>query len=96
MGVRLFNVSSMLSNLLASADGKTAVVHLLNYSDFPGGERRGAFSGEYKRATLTTPEGVAKSLEVYPTEEAGRDIDKVLVCATIKLSNSMTEENGWH
>jgi hypothetical protein len=44
------------------------------------------FPAEYKRATLTTPEGVAKSLEVYPTEEGGGvDIDKVLVCATIKL-----------
>jgi hypothetical protein len=86
MGVRLFNVSSMLSNLLASADGKTAVVHLLNYSDFPVENVAVHFPAEYKRATLTTPEGVAKSLEVYPTEEGGGvDIDKVLVCATIKL-----------
>jgi hypothetical protein len=86
MGVRLFNVSSMLSNLLASADGKTAVVHLVNYSDFPVENVAVHFPAEYKRATLTTPEGVAKSLEVYPTEEGGGvDIDKVLVCATIKL-----------
>jgi hypothetical protein len=34
MGVRLFNVSSMLSNYLAAPDGKTAVVHLVNYSDY--------------------------------------------------------------
>jgi hypothetical protein len=86
MGVRLFNVSSMLSNLLASADGKTAVVHLLNYSDYPVENVAVHFPAEYKRATLTTPEGVAKSLEVYPTEEGGGvDLDKVLVCATIKL-----------
>ena len=86
MGVRLFNVSSMLSNLLASADGKTAVVHLVNYSDYPVENVAVHFPAEYKRATLTTPEGVAKSLEVYPTEEGGGvDIDKVLVCATIKL-----------
>jgi hypothetical protein len=86
MGVRLFNVSSMLSNLLASADGKTAVVHLVNYSDYPVENVAVHFPAEYKRATLTTPEGIAKSLEVYPTEEGGGvDIDKVLVCATIKL-----------
>jgi hypothetical protein len=86
MGVRLFNVSSMLSNLLASADGKTAVVHLVNYSDYPVENVAVHFPAEYKRATLTTPEGVAKSLEVYPTEEGGGvDLDKVLVCATIKL-----------
>jgi hypothetical protein len=86
MGVRLFNVSSMLSNLLAAADGKTAVVHLVNYSDYPVENVAVHFPAEYKRATLTTPEGVEKSLEVYPTEEGGGvDIDKVLVCATIKL-----------
>jgi hypothetical protein len=33
-----------------------------------------------------TPEGAAKPLEVYPTEEGwGVDIDRVPVCATIKL-----------
>src|SRR5215208_4520891 len=32
LGIRLFNVSSMLSNLLASADGKQVIVHLVNYS----------------------------------------------------------------
>jgi hypothetical protein len=86
MGVRLFNVSSMLSNLLVSADGKTAVVHLVNYSDYPVENVAVHFPAEYKRATITTPEGVEKSLEVYPTEEGGGvDIDKVLVCATIKL-----------
>jgi hypothetical protein len=86
MGVRLFNVSSMLSNLLATADGKTAVVHLVNYSDYPVENVAVHFPAEYKRAMLTTPEGIAKSLEVYPTEEGGGvDLDKVLVCATIKL-----------
>jgi hypothetical protein len=86
MGVRLFNVSSMLSNLLASADGKTAVVHLVNYSDYPVENVAVHFPPEYKHATLTTPEGVEKPLEIYPTEEGGGvDLDKVLVCATIKL-----------
>ena len=35
MGVRLFNVSSMLSNFLAAPGGNAAVVHLVNYSDYP-------------------------------------------------------------
>ena len=86
MGVRLFNVSSMLSNLLAAEDGKTVVVHLVNYADYPVEAIAVHFPAEYKRATLTTPEGVEKSLEVFPTEEGGGvGIDKVLVCATIKL-----------
>jgi hypothetical protein len=86
LGVRLFNVSSMLSNVLASADGKTEIVHLVNYSDFPVEDVAVHFLGGYRRATLVTPEGVEKSLEIYPTEEgSGIDIDKVGVCATIKL-----------
>src|ERR1019366_7735994 len=30
LGVRLFNAASMLSNFLVSADGRTAVLHLVN------------------------------------------------------------------
>ncbi len=86
LGVRLFNVSSMLSNLVASADGKTAVLHLVNYSDYPVENVTVHFLGDYKHATLVTPEGVQKSLEIYQTDEGGGvDIDKVGVCATVKL-----------
>ncbi len=86
LGVRLFNVSSMLSNLLISPDGKTAVLHLLNYSDFAVESVAVHFIGDYKHASLTSPDGAEKPLEVYPTEDGGGvDIDKVAVCATIKL-----------
>ena len=87
LGVRLFNVSSMLSNVLASADGKTEVVHLVNYSDFPVESVTVQFLGDFKRATLTTPEGIQKQLEIYKAEEEGYgvDIDKVGVCATLTL-----------
>jgi hypothetical protein len=86
LGVRLFNVSSMLSNALASADGKTEIVHLVNYSDFPVEDVAVHFLGSYGHATLLTPEGAEKSLEIYSTEEgSGVDIDKVDVCATIRL-----------
>ena len=44
------------------------------------------FLGNYRRATLATPEGIEKSLEIYSAEEgSGVDIDKVAVCATIRL-----------
>ena len=35
LGARLFNVSSMLSNLLVSPMGKQILVHLVNYSNYP-------------------------------------------------------------
>ena len=86
LGVRLFNVSSMLSNLLASPDGKTQIVHLVNYSDYPVDNVAVHFLGDFKRATLTTPEGADQPLEIYQTEEGwGVDIARVAVCATIRL-----------
>jgi hypothetical protein len=86
LGVRLFNVSSMLSNVLASDDGKTEVVHLVNYSDFPVENVTVHVLGEFHHATLATPEGSEKSLTVYPADEGwGVDLDRVAVCATIRL-----------
>ena len=86
LGVRLFNVSSMLSNLLTTADGKTVVLHLVNYSDYPVENVTVHFMGKFSRATLLTPEGSEKKLDIYPTEDGGGvDLDKVAVCATVRL-----------
>jgi hypothetical protein len=86
MGVRLFNVASMLSNYLAAPGGKTAVVHLVNYSDYPVENVAMHFLGEFKHATLTGPDIPSKTLDIYKTEEGwGVDVDRVGVCATITL-----------
>ena len=86
LGVRLFNVSTMRSNVLASSDGKTEIVHLVNYSDYPVENITVQFLGGYRRATLLAPDGTERALEVYATEDASAvDIDKVAVCATLKL-----------
>jgi hypothetical protein len=86
LGVRLFNVSSMLSNVLASSDGNTVILHLVNYSDYPVENVTVHFLGGFTRATLLTPDGAAKPLEIYREEDTrGVDVDKVSVCATIKL-----------
>ena len=86
LGVRLFNVSSMLSNMLVSGDGQTAILHLVNYSDYPVENVTAQFPTGYKRATLLTPDGTEKALEIYKTEEGwATDIDKIAVCATVRL-----------
>ena len=88
LGVRLFNVSSMLSNVLVSADGKTEIVHLVNYSDYPVENVAAHFLGNFQRATLLTPDGAAKPLEIYAADEgSGVDLDKVNVCATLRLEH---------
>jgi hypothetical protein len=87
LGVRLFNVSSMLSNPLASPDGGQVVVHLVNYSGYPVENVTVHFLGKYSKATLLTPEGAQKPLEIYPAEDgSGVDLDKVGVCATVILN----------
>lgn len=86
LGVRLFNVSSMLSNVLSSPDGKTVILHLVNYADYPVENVTVHFLGGFSRATLLAPDGTAKPLEIYREEDTrGVDLDKVSVCATIKL-----------
>jgi hypothetical protein len=86
MGVRLFNVASMLSNFLVAPGGKTAIVHLLNYSDYPVEDVAVHYLDKYQHATLITPGGADKVLEVYKTEEGwGVDVERVGVCATIRL-----------
>jgi hypothetical protein len=86
LGARLFNVSSMLSNLLATTDRKQVVVQLVNYSNYPVESVTVHLLGEFHHATLNTPEGGERALEIYKAEEgSGVDIDKISVCAALRL-----------
>ena len=86
LGARLFNVSSMLSNLLESPDGKQLILHLVNYTDFPVESITAHVLGTFKHAHLLAPDGTSKELPVYAVEEGtGVDIDKVDVVATVVL-----------
>jgi hypothetical protein len=86
LGVRLFNVASMLSNYVAAPDGKSALVQLVNYADFPVDSVTLHYLGDFPYATLITPEGAEKKLDVYKIEDGwGVDVDRVAVCAAIKL-----------
>jgi hypothetical protein len=86
LGARLFNVSSMLSNLLETADGKQLILHLVNYTDFPVESITAHVVGTFKHARLLAPDGTSKDLPVYAVEEGtGVDIDKIDVVATVVL-----------
>jgi hypothetical protein len=74
LGARLFNVGSMLSNLLESPDGKQVALELVNYSDFPVQDITVHVLGKFKRATLMRPEAAPQKLDVYDVEE-GTGID---------------------
>jgi len=86
VGARLFNVSGMLSSLLACADGSRVVLHLVNYTNYPVESITVHLLGKYKRARLYSPERPVRELELYPIDEGvGVDIDRVSVCATLVL-----------
>ncbi len=86
LGVRLFNVSSMLSNFLATPDRKKVFVELVNYSDYPVENVTLHVLGKFAKATLILPGGQEQTLEVYPVEEGtGVDVDSVGIVATVRL-----------
>ncbi len=92
LGARLFNVSSMLSNLVGTPDGKQIVLQLVNYTDFPVESITAHVLGSYTHARLYAPGAAPRDLPVYKvpasleTQEAtGLDIDKVDVVATVVL-----------
>ena len=84
LGARLFNVSSMLSNLVGTPDGKRLALHLVNYTDFPVESITAHVLGTYTHARMYAPGAEPKELPVYKVEEGtGVDIDKVDVLATV-------------
>jgi hypothetical protein len=88
LGVRLFNVSSMLSYFQAESGGKRAVLHLVNYSGYPIESVTAHVLGRFKKAWIETPEGARKAVEPYDVDEGeatGVDIDVVPAFAIIHL-----------
>jgi hypothetical protein len=86
LGARLFNVGSMLSNLLESPDGKQVALQLVNYSDYPVADITVHVLGKFKRATLMRPDAGPQKLEVYEVEEGtGIDIPALGALGTLVL-----------
>ena len=85
LGVRLFNVASMLSNLESAPNG-SIFVQLVNYSEFAVENVTVHALGKFKKAHLFLPGDVEKDLEVYDQEDgSGVDLDKVDVVATVRF-----------
>jgi hypothetical protein len=85
LGVRLFNVASMLSNLESGPNG-SIYVQLVNYSEYGVENVTVHALGKFKKAHLYMPGGVEKDLEVYDQEDgSGVDLDNVDVVATVRF-----------
>jgi hypothetical protein len=85
-GVRTFNTTSVSTNAVASPDGKTVVVYLVNYTDGPVESVTVHARGEWKQATLLEPGGKSKSLEIYPAAlGSGVDIETLGSLAVVRF-----------
>ncbi|HEY3835382.1 MAG TPA: hypothetical protein VGL72_02370 [Bryobacteraceae bacterium] len=85
LGVRLFNVASMLSNLENGPNG-SIYVQLVNYSEYGVENVTVHALGKFKKAHVYMPGGVEKDLEIYDQEDgSGVDLDKVDVVATVRF-----------
>ncbi len=69
MGARLFNVSSMLSNLVNLRGQRQLVLHLVNYSDYPASGITARVLGAWRRARLYRPGQDPVDLEVQKSED---------------------------
>jgi hypothetical protein len=88
LGARLFNVSSMISNLLRSPDGTRTILHLVNYSGFPVENVTVHLIGRFRSAQLLAPGAAPKKLEIFEIEEGtgtGVEVDQVGTTATLLL-----------
>ena len=67
-------------------DGKSFLIHLLNYADLPAEDVTVYVLGNWRRARLYRPEGAVMELPVYAVKEGtGVDISKISVLATLRL-----------
>jgi len=86
-GVRLFNVSGMLSSLLGDPDRGPVLLHLVNFTNYPIEAVTVHLADKFRRARLYAPEREPQELALYPVEGGmAVDIDRVGVCAVLVLN----------
>jgi hypothetical protein len=87
MGARLFNVASMLSNVLTTRGQRQWVLHLVNYSEYPASGITARVPGTWHRGRLYRPGEAPVDLELEKTEDGtGFAIDqRVVTIATVVL-----------
>jgi len=87
MGARLFNVSSMLSNIVMLRGQRQLVLHLVNYSDYPTSGITARVPGVYRHARLYRPGEPPVDVETEKVEDGtGFAIDqRIVTIATVVL-----------
>lgn len=87
LGARLFNVSSMLSNLSGTPDGSRVVLQLVNYSEYPAEDITVHMLGKFTKARLFAPGQTPVDLKPFETDEGtGVEIARISAIGTIEFS----------
>jgi hypothetical protein len=86
-GARLFNAPGALSSLSASADGRTLILNLVNYTDYPMEDVTVDLAGEYKRVRVWQPGQSARDLAAEPLGDRSRIVlDRIGSVAVVEAS----------
>jgi len=86
LGVRLFNVASILSSLVADPATRRSYLFLINYGEHAAENVTMYLPGKFRAARLHTPDGAAKLLEGYAVEEGTAfDIEKFTSAAIVEF-----------
>jgi len=83
LGVRLFNVASLRSELVSAAGGNPTVLHLVNYSDYPVENVTVRLRDKFQKARLYAPGQPVQDLKIYENGEI--DLDRIGACAMLVL-----------
>ena len=85
-GVRLFNVTGVLSDLRVSPDGKRTLLQLINYTDYPVENVTAFVQGKFRKATLHAPGAEPRNVAVFDAPDGtGMEIDTLAVTAAVIL-----------
>jgi len=86
LGVRLFNVASILSSLVADPATGRSFLFLINYAEHAAENITMYVPGKLKSARAYMPEGQPKNLESYSVEEGTAfDLDRFATAAIIEF-----------
>jgi hypothetical protein len=86
LGARLFNAAGMVSNLLASPDGKQILLHLANFTDYPAENITVHVAAACHAARLLAPGEPPRTLSPYPIEEGvAVEIERIATSAALLL-----------
>lgn len=86
LGIRLFNVASILSALVSDAATGRSYLLLINYAEHAAENVTMYLPGKLKSARVYTPEGQPKSLEPYAVDEGTAfDLERFATAAIIEF-----------